>query len=169
MIPNSFKGFDMGVPSKSVPTPTPQGSRFTWLCLLSVTTRPGDLKFERCSDRVLDFSNSPFKRLHSPERQSASGSGSRIHTRGTCAERGLYVRMRKRRNGLQTTSNSNGVLPSRSVPRTDYVGPCGNLRLQKGWIEKRGGKRARVSWLYRTCETTHSELPCPAPWRRGSR
>lgn len=35
-------------------------------------------------------------------------------------------------SGLQTTSNSNDVLPLRSVPRTGCVGHCGNPRLMGG-------------------------------------
>jgi hypothetical protein len=44
-------------------------------------------------------------------------------------------------SGLQKTSNSNDVLPLRSVPRTGCVGRCGNPRL------KGGRKRASVTWL----------------------
>jgi len=45
-------------------------------------------------------------------------------------------------SGLQTTSNSNDVLPLRSVLRTDCVGHCGNPRLKGG-----RKKNTSVSWL----------------------
>jgi hypothetical protein len=75
-------------------------------------------------------------------------SGSRKGTGAwTSRKKGFYVRMRKRRKGLQTTFNSNDVPPLRSVPRTGCVGHCGNLRLKKG----EEGKRERQ------CELAFSE------------
>jgi hypothetical protein len=73
-------------------------------------------------------------------------SGSRKGTGAwTSRKKGFYVRMRKRRKGLQTAFNSNDVLPLRSVPRTGCVGHCGNLRLKRGRKEK---ESASVSWLF---------------------
>jgi hypothetical protein len=44
-------------------------------------------------------------------------------------------------SGLQTTSNSNDVLPLRSVPRRGCVGHRGNPRLKGGRSQERGEKK----------------------------
>jgi hypothetical protein len=99
----------------------------------------------------LGFSNQPPKCLRFPVQvgllySTISGSNKSLTRVGVseCVKFGVTHSLKRQEksvngrvengfmSGLQTTSNSNDVLPLRSVPRTGYVGHCGNPRLKGG-------------------------------------